>query len=698
MNEFLPETIELGFPEDSHTAVRYGKKPLSDPKPVDGSRMGLVVLPEPLRGNTSSPPIDKLALSKEPASASAEPQSIFNMDEYTGVTGVTGATASEFKVSNANPIVTPHDFGVTGMAIGNRIDQNQFPDPVSRPCYRVYETDCRPNLSYPPGVYYHCFGKSALKEPPVLHNVRLCGVLHVTAIARNKQGREFGLILEFRDKLGQPKRWKMPSRLLGGRGDELQKELFDNGLDIYYLQRSKLADYISRQSPAKTVWTTSVCGWFDQVFVLPHRVVGTAAEAVWFQADSAPDSISNGYRASGSLLEWQHQVARFCLGNPLLLLNVSQAFSGALLGKCQLDCVAVHVFGGSSQGKTSGMLLAGSVWGEPKRYNRSWTATLNGLESAALSVNDGLLCLDEMSKADAADVSKSLYMLANGMGKQRSTISGKAKALHIWRVSILSNGEESIEAHLQKTGLSAKAGELVRFLQLPVFGLYGAFSELHGMKSGREFSALLARNAAHVHGSAGLAFLEKLTRDERDFSDYLDRCLAIFEKLHGPLSPQEGRAARGFALIGLAGELASEYGVTGWPERAAMEAALVCFGEWRKHRGPGELEPKKLIESVRQYIELYSDSRFTKTDDNSRLHGERSGYWRMTDQGCKQWLFSSAGLKKAIGNTDFQPAVKLLIKEGVLKRGPKKYVTLVKILGVPDWFYVIQFQDDEHAG
>lgn len=554
-----------------------------------------------------------------------------------------------------------------------------FPDASSRPCYQVYEHTCGPGHSWPAGVYYHFLGKSSAKEPPALRDVRICGVLKAVAIARNRQGGDFGLLLEFRDRLGQLKQWNMPFRLLAGRGDELQKALFDQGLDIYYPQRSRLAEYLCQQHPDRTVWITSSPGWFDNVYVLPDRTIGgNSSDAVLLQSEG---NINIGlYRQAGTLSAWQQLVAGLCPGNPFLLFLVSLAFCGPLLAKCHLDSLAIHIYGPSSQGKTSGMQVAASVWGEPKRFQRSWTATLNGLESAAVQVNDGFLCLDEMSKADAQDVSKSLYLLANGVGKQRATVNGKAMQHQHWRVSILSNGEDSIEAHLSKAGIPVKAGELVRFLQLPVIGQHGAFDYLHD------------------YGSAGIAFLEHLTRDPRDFAAYLDQCLRIFEQRFGPLSAQEARAARSFALIGMTGELATEYGVTGWPERIAMEAALICFKHWRQQRGTGELEPQQLAQALRQYVELYGDSRFTKTDDPNPLHGERSGYWRPTERG-RQWLFSTAGFKKAIGHADLALAVKLLIGQGILKSGPnpKKHVTQVKVHGGSAWFYVIQF-DDDHVG
>lgn len=572
-----------------------------------------------------------------------------------------------------------------------------FPGADSRPCYCVYEHNCDPDHSWPAGVYYHFLGKSSAKEPPALRDVRICGVLNAVAIARNRQGGDFGLLLEFRDRLGQLKQWNMPFRLLAGRGDELQKALFDQGLDIHYPQRSRLAEYLCQQHPDRTVWITSTPGWFDNVYVLPDRTIGgDSTDAVLLQCEG--NIYSGLYRQAGTLSAWQQQVAGLCPGNPFLLFLVSLAFCGPLLAKCHLDSLAIHIYGPSSQGKTSGMQVAASVWGEPKRFQRSWTATLNGLESAAVQVNDGFLCLDEMSKADAQDVSKSLYLLANGVGKQRATVNGRAMLHQHWRVSILSNGEDSIEAQLSKAGIPVKAGELVRFLQLPVFGQCGAFDHLHNYGSGRAFATVLHQHTAQQYGTAGIAFLEHLTRDSRDFATYLDQCLRIFEQRFGPLSAQEARAARSFALIGLAGELASEYGVTGWPERIAIEAALICFKHWRQQRGTGELETQQLANALRQYIELYGDSRFTKTDDPNRLHGERSGYWRQTEQG-RQWLFSSAGFKKAIGHADLALAVKLLIGQGILKSGPnpKKHVTQVKVHGGSAWFYVIQF-DDDHVG
>lgn len=44
-----------------------------------------------------------------------------------------------------------------------------------------------------------------------------------------------------------------------------------------------------------------------------------------------------------------------------------------------------------------------------------------------------------------------------------------------------------------------------------------------------------------------------------------------------PADGQLGRIAVRFALVALAGELASEWAITGWPAGWATEAAATCF-------------------------------------------------------------------------------------------------------------------------
>jgi hypothetical protein len=86
-----------------------------------------------------------------------------------------------------------------------------------------------------------------------------------------------------------------------------------------------------------------------------------------------------------------------------------------------------------------------------------------------------------------------------------------------------------------------------------------------------------------------------LTRDPRNFCAYLERFKALGQFCVEGGEGQEKRAAARFALIALAGELATEYGITGWPEGAAIEAAAAGFEAWRAERGHGTTNGGKYV-------------------------------------------------------------------------------------------------------
>lgn len=240
--------------------------------------------------------------------------------------------------------------------------------------------------------------------------------------------------------------------------------------------------------------------------------------------------------------------------------------------------------------------------------------------------NDCRLALDELGDSDAREINGIIYVLSNGTGKQRANVRGTARQVHKWRIALLSNGEKILESHFQEKGLVVKAGQEMRMLQIPVFCNYGAFDELHGIKDGRLFSDTLQNNTSKYYGAAGIAYLEKLVDDGQDLGGLHEAALSRF--ISDDLQPQEKRAARMFALVALAGELATEYGITEWSKCAALEAALMCFDKWRNHRGAGSIENRLILESIKSFIDRFGDSRFTATNYNSAVHTVtgRAGY------------------------------------------------------------------------
>ena len=173
------------------------------------------------------------------------------------------------------------------------------------------------------------------------------------------------------------------------------------------------------------------------------------------------------------------------------------------------------------------------------------------------------------------------------MGKgQRAKRNGGSRDSFRWRTIVLSSGERTLSAHMQEAGQNIKAGQEARLLNIPATDrLYGAFDNLHGLANGRVFADSMKQSDLNF-GVAWPRFIKKLLEDK---DQHLSELYAEFCKLSGFCSSDgiESRAACLFALIALAGEKATEYGLTGWQENESLEAAIELFNKWRDFRGQG---------------------------------------------------------------------------------------------------------------
>ena len=174
-------------------------------------------------------------------------------------------------------------------------------------------------------------------------------------------------------------------------------------------------------------------GWHNvgdrRVFVLPGEAFG-ATELVLLNTDAASPY---GYR--GTLADWQNGIGRLTAGQRLGVLAVSTAFAGPLLHLSGQDGGGIHNRGSSSTGKTS-LARAAASGGVRVTYMRSWRATANGLEGAAVLATDTLLVLDELGVIDSRELNAAVYQLAIGHGKGRARRDGSMRTPASWRVMV----------------------------------------------------------------------------------------------------------------------------------------------------------------------------------------------------------------------------------------------------------------------
>lgn len=540
-----------------------------------------------------------------------------------------------------------------------------FPGMDGRPRYVVLDDWTKSSDgNHKPGVYYCGLTAGKKDSPPEPFDAWICSPMHIDAVTFDGQSNNFGRLLRFKPTVGKWREWAMPMELLAGDGAQLRGELLAMGVELDpYKARQQLPHYLQSEHPKRRIHCALQVGWCGDSFVLPDAVIGPKSAGVIFQSGERGHE---EHTQAGTLAGWRDGIAAKAVGNPLLMLAVSASFAGPLLQRCNSEGGGFHVVGDSSTGKTTLIEAACATWGGPG-FKRSWRATANGMEGAAAMFNDCLLALDEISECDPKEVGAIVYALGNGRGKQRASRSGNARGVTRWRCFVISSGERTIATTMQEGGHRAKAGQSMRLLDIPAAQTFGAWDALHGATSPAAFSDAIKRAAAQHHGQAGRAFLEKLTFDTADYCAELDKIKALPLFASDGTEGQDKRAAARFALIGLAGELATQYGVTGWPVGDAVKAAAHAFKLWQAGRGKGNDERRQIADKVRGFIERHGDARFSNADytGDSQPVRDRAGWWRSNGDG-REYLFTADGMREALKGFDFKRALDVLQELGAL--------------------------------
>ncbi|WP_313141426.1 DUF927 domain-containing protein [Leclercia sp.] len=504
----------------------------------------------------------------------------------------------------------------------------------------------------------------------------LCDELATVGIGQD--GRESYLVIRLRPEgsaavmfeavprreVGQPAGWaRLRSR---GVNITTRKSL----LDI-------LGDYLQRHGE-RTQWTiTQTAGWHCGAYVMPDgEIVGTPDMPVAF---SGGTSAVAGYVVRGSAKQWRENVAALMRGNQSMMLGALVAFAAPLNSLAGGSCFGIHLFAQSSAGKTTTVEAASSIYGVPDMLKLSWFTTAYGMTVEAASRNDGFLPIDEIGQGgDARQVSTSAYTLFNGVGKVQGAKEGGNRAVLRWTVAALSTGEEDFETFMLKSGLSPKAGQLVRLVSVPFVDTV----EFNGMDDGDQHSRAIKREAARYCGAVGRDWIALLAADKESAIRMVN---AREEEWIGSLpegaSPQVKRVATRFALLDAAATLSAP--LTGWSASECSTAVRQSFNDWLDSYGLGNREKHQVVTRARDFIQRYGLSRFqpyatSKVNGNmDETHAQRilnlAGYLvdGRREDGRKEYhiipsVFEAeilCGIQKKLGGEALEDAGMLIRKE-----------------------------------
>lgn len=157
-------------------------------------------------------------------------------------------------------------------------------------------------------------------------------------------------------------------------------------------------------------------------------------------------------------------------------IALAASFAAPLISKLGGLSFFVHLWGTQGCGKTVGLMLAASVWGDPEigKYPKTFQATKVALEGLASFCANLPVIYDELQViADRQLYDDLIYMLCEGSSKSRGTRDGGLQVQKRWCTTIITSGEMPIVQG------NSGGGAAVRTIEVN-YGGTPLFEDAHG--------------------------------------------------------------------------------------------------------------------------------------------------------------------------------------------------------------------------
>jgi hypothetical protein len=445
-----------------------------------------------------------------------------------------------------------------------------------------------------------------------------------------------------------------------------------------------------------------VTGWLNGAYLLPNgEIIGTPLKPIYFTDRS---SSSLGYTTSGTLADWQREIAQNVRGNASMMIGVAVALAAPMLSLLGRESFGVHLFAESSKGKSTTLNIANSIYGNPEKIKLSWSSTDNALKTEAAARNDGFLTMDEIGESKNKDSLENIaYALFNGTDKNRSKKEGGNREIKRWKVSALSTGEKDLETQLRQQGAKVHAGQLVRLLNVPL----EEAKHLHNFPNNKAHADHLNEKVQECFGVIGREWIAFLSNNADAVKSTYKIIRQKWLDLSNNMSGQVQRVAGDrFAVLETALYLAKD--LTQWTEEESAQAILKNFLNWKEEFGENSREETSLIRILTDWL-LVNEASFIEypADPNARTPIKVSGVRVLANEAKKEeehYFIYPKIFDEIIEGFPKNMAHSILFSSGLLKK-PKKpengyneYIFKIskKYIGKTVRAYkVMPFSDDE---
>lgn len=314
-------------------------------------------------------------------------------------------------------------------------------------------------------------------------------------------------------------------------------QLADRSIEVTSENSKELVSYISdvvslNMKDIPVHKSISRLGWIDDKFA-PY------VDGIKYDGDIAYKDVYDAVRECGEYEEWK-ALCVLLRKKPIAHIMLAASFASPLIERLGILPFIVHVWGGTGVGKTVGLMLAMSVWGDPEmgKLVRSLNATQVALGRTASFLYSVPFAGDELQiiKSRWDNFDQLIMFLTEGIDRGRGKAYGGIEELKQWRCCFLFSGEEPVTK-------SASGG-----------GAKNRVIEIECTEPVVEDGNLVSNFVRGNYGHAGRIFIENLPGKKELQEQYRD----IFRQILKQCDTTD-KQAMAMAAILLADRLAAEH-------------------------------------------------------------------------------------------------------------------------------------------
>jgi len=226
------------------------------------------------------------------------------------------------------------------------------------------------------------------------------------------------------------------------------KSLANRGVEVTSKNAGALVEYISdvvTLNPQDIPRRDSVnrMGWITPKTFMPYD------ENIQYDGDQSFSGLYESVTQKGDFDEWVDYCTRLRAESIYLRLQMAASFASPLLEKIQALPFIFHLWGGTGTGKTVGLMVAMSVWGNPRvgKLVRTMDMTANNMALIASFLNSLPFAGDELQiikRRWGSNYDDIVMFLCEGVERGRNTSRSTAERLKTWNNAFLFTGEEPI--------------------------------------------------------------------------------------------------------------------------------------------------------------------------------------------------------------------------------------------------------------